>query len=196
MKFSLRGNDGGNELKFHAMLNIGILNKSNEHFLDYLSSDFAREVLSKNKMKIHLDAGNSYYNHLNMRETIYSFMNAQQGEATKFVDFDLDINNNFEFYLDEVIASVTDDKFDIDAHSTSKFLFHHFNDLRRDLGEESYKVRHTIISDDQHALENLQSKDWPHFINRLLEVSNDDISSLILLGIDQSQNNRRTENYK
>ena len=30
-----------------------MLNKSNEHFLDYSSSDFAREVLSKNKMKIH-----------------------------------------------------------------------------------------------------------------------------------------------
>ena len=35
--------------KFHAMLNIGILNKSNEHFLGYLSSDFAREVYQKIK---------------------------------------------------------------------------------------------------------------------------------------------------
>ena len=55
LKFFTGGNDGDNELKFHAMLNIGMLNKSNEHFLDYLLSDFAREVLSKNKMKIHLD---------------------------------------------------------------------------------------------------------------------------------------------
>ena len=42
--------------------------------------------------------------------------------------------------------------------------------------------------DDQHSLENLQSKDWLYFINHLLEVSNDDISSLNLLGIGQNQN--------
>ena len=77
LKFFSRRNDGSNELKLHAMLNIKILNESNEHFLDYLSSDFAHEVLSKNKMKIYLDTGNIYYNNLNMRESIYSFMNAQ-----------------------------------------------------------------------------------------------------------------------
>ena len=45
LKFFLGGNDSGNEFKFHAMLNIEMLNKSNEHFLDY----FAREVLLKIK---------------------------------------------------------------------------------------------------------------------------------------------------
>ena len=63
------------------MQNIGMLNESNERFLDYLSSDFAKDVLAKNKMKIHLDTGNNYYNNLNMRESIYSFMPAQQDET-------------------------------------------------------------------------------------------------------------------
>ena len=49
LKFFLGGNDSGNEFKSHAMLNIEMLNKSNEHFLDYLSSNFAREVLLKIK---------------------------------------------------------------------------------------------------------------------------------------------------
>ena len=34
----------------------------------YLSSDFGREVLPKNKMKIWLSSRNTYYNDLNMRE--------------------------------------------------------------------------------------------------------------------------------
>ena len=96
-------------------------------------------------MKIHLDTGNICYNNLNLRESIYSFLNAQQNETKKFIDFDLDINDNFEFYVDEVIADVTDDKFDNDAHSTSKFLFYYFNSLRCHLGEEPYKVRHTTF---------------------------------------------------
>ena len=34
---------------------------------------------------------------------------------------------------EELIAGVTDDRFDIDTHSTSKFSFDHFNNLRRSL---------------------------------------------------------------
>ena len=143
-------------LDFMHCKTLETLNESNENSLEYLPSDFAREVLSKNKMKIHLDTGNIYCNNLSMRERIYSFMHAQQDETKKFIDFDLDINSDFEFYLNEVIAGVTEDKFDIDANTISKFLFYHFNNLRRDLGEEIYKVRHTIVSDDQHALECLQ----------------------------------------
>lgn len=89
-------------------------------------------------MKIHVDTGNIYYNNLNMKETIYSFMFAQQDETKKYIDFDLDINNNFEFCLNEVIAGVTDDKFDINTSSTCKLLLYHFNNLRCDLGEGSY----------------------------------------------------------
>ena len=124
-------------------------------------------------------------------------MHAQQDETKKFIDFDSNINDDFEFYLNEVIAGVTDDKFDIDKHSTSKFLFYHFNNLRRDLGEEAYKVRHTIVLDDQHALESLQSKDRSYFINRLLEVSSGDISLINLLHNDESKNiNDTVENLK
>ena len=68
LKFFLKGSNGGNELKIHTMQNIGMLNECNEHFLDYLTSHFAKEVLAKNEMKIHLDMGNIYYNNLNTRE--------------------------------------------------------------------------------------------------------------------------------
>ena len=56
------------------------------------------------------------------------------------MDFELDISDDFEFYLNETIAGITDDKLDMDMHRTSKFLFYHFNNLRRDLGEEAYKI--------------------------------------------------------
>ena len=66
-KFFLGGSDGSNELKFHTLQNIGMLNEGNEHFLSYLLPDFGKEVLAKNKMKIHLDTRN-----------ISIFMHAQQ----------------------------------------------------------------------------------------------------------------------
>ena len=73
LKFFSGGTDRGNELRFHAMQNIGMLDESNEHFLDYLLLNFAQEILSKKKKKkktTHLDTGNTYYNNLNMRESI------------------------------------------------------------------------------------------------------------------------------
>ena len=85
--------------------------------LDYLFSDFTRAVLSKNKMKIHLESGNIYYNNLNMRESIYNFMTVQQDETKKSIDFELDINDDFKFYLKEVISGTTDGKFEIDTNS-------------------------------------------------------------------------------
>lgn len=56
------------------MQSIGMLNGSNEHFIDYLLFDFAEEFLAENKKKIYLDTGNIYYDNLNMTERIYSFM--------------------------------------------------------------------------------------------------------------------------
>ena len=70
-------------------------------------------------MKIHLDMRNIYYNYLNMRESIYSFMHAQQDETKKLMDFELDISCDFEFYLNEIIAGITDNKFDMNMYSTS-----------------------------------------------------------------------------
>ena len=49
-------------------------------------------------MKIHLDSGNIYYNDLNARERVYDFMIAQQDETKIFADFNLDINDDFDFY--------------------------------------------------------------------------------------------------
>ena len=67
-----------------------------------------------------------------------------------------------------MIAGVTDGRLNIDAHNTSKFLFYHFNNLRCDLGEEAYKVRHTIVSENKHARESLQSKEWSCHISLIV----------------------------
>lgn len=54
-------------------------------------------------------------------------MLVQLGESKKFIEFDLDIKDDLEFYLNEVIAGVTnDEKFNIDTYSTFKLLFYHF----------------------------------------------------------------------
>ena len=55
----------------------------------------------------------------------------------------------------------------------------------RDVNEDTYKIRHTLISDNKHALEVLQSNNWSYFIKKMLEVSQGDISSLNISGIGE-----------
>ena len=40
-------------------------------------------------------------------------MHSQQDETKKCMDFELDILDNSEFYLNEIIANITDNKFDL-----------------------------------------------------------------------------------
>ena len=58
LKFFSGGNSGdGSEFKMLTMEKIGMLNESNNAFLEHLTTDYAHEILAK-KMKIHLETGN------------------------------------------------------------------------------------------------------------------------------------------
>ena len=150
--FSGRISRGSSKLKVCAMEKIRTLNESNNTFLEYLTTDYTCQILAKSKIKIHLETGNIYCNNINMQEIIYDFLLAQQDETKKLMDYEIDLSDNFDFYLNEIIAPITNDKNDMDTHSTSKFLFYHFNNLRLDLNKNAYKIRHAIILDDQYTL--------------------------------------------
>ena len=59
LKFFSGGSSGGrSKLKICAMEKRGTPNVSNNAFLEYLLTDYMREILAKSKMKTHLEAGN------------------------------------------------------------------------------------------------------------------------------------------
>lgn len=52
------------------MQNVFPLSKSNEKFLEYLTSDFCQKILSSNKLKTHLESDNIYFDNVNTNESI------------------------------------------------------------------------------------------------------------------------------
>ena len=44
------------------------------------------------------------------------------------------------------------------THVNSKFLFYNFDNYQNLISEETYKVKHTFIVNDNFALEKMQSK--------------------------------------
>ena len=43
----------------------------NLEFLDFLQSDFCREILEGNDLKIHIETGNIYYKNIDTNESIF-----------------------------------------------------------------------------------------------------------------------------
>ena len=82
LRFFSGGNSELNELSLHAINKLKIkLNKSNKAFLDYPTSDYAREILAKDKIKIHLDTGNIYRGKTNLEKHIHDILIVQQNET-------------------------------------------------------------------------------------------------------------------
>ena len=59
----------------------------------------------------------------------------------------------------------------MNSNSTSKCLFYYFNMFRQAQGKSLLEIRHSVIADDDYALENLQNKNWQYFVKMLLFVA-------------------------
>ena len=159
----------------HARRNVGILSKDSKELLDYLTTTCGRELLIRNKMKIHIESGQIFHDNQITGESLYDFLRVQEDVTKKLSKVNVDINDDFEYYVREVLAGITNDRYDMNTNSISKFLFYHFNTLRQSQGKTFLQVRHSIIADDDYALEKLQNKDWQYFVVTLIELSSNDI---------------------
>ena len=72
------------------------------------------------------------------------------------MDVEFTVTDDYNFYVDEFLLGVTNNLYDMHSHIVAKFLFYNYNNYQAMVGEEVFKIRHTIISDDQFVLEKLQ----------------------------------------
>ena len=144
-----------------AKQHVGVLNDSKEVF--FKSSKYGSRVLQRNKMKIHIESGQIFIDNQITGESLYDFLRAQQDLTKKILKVNVAITNDFDYYVKEVLANITDDRYNMNSNSTSKFLFYHFNTFRQAQGKSFLEIRHSVIADDDYALENLQNKNWQYF---------------------------------
>ena len=71
--------------------NIGDLSKASLEFLDFLSSDYCKEFLQKNKWKIHVKNGEIFHN-VNTGENLYNVFSDQEDETKKLNDLHLNLS--------------------------------------------------------------------------------------------------------
>ena len=52
----------------------------------------------------------------------------------------------------------------------TKYLVYRFNDMLKSTDQLMIKIRHSKVTDDYLAAEEIQNQNWQHFIERVIEV--------------------------
>ena len=168
--------NGGPNEKFREII-LSIDSSSNTlEFLDFLQGKTYKKILEDNKLKIHIETGNIYYDNTDTNESIHNFILAQinptSGEIEHSFTFDRDYVTYFRWLTDSFSAS-TKSKLDIFTNKNSKFLFYRFNDYLQQNGEEIKKIKHSVVTQDYIAAQEIQDKNWKYFVESILSLSED-----------------------
>ena len=159
--------------------------RGNEEFVSFLTTDTCRDALQRDNISIHVPTGDIFVNNQNTQESIYTFLDNQQDETKKDIPLDFSYDDDLNDYMTKYLPSINDYdevKYDFLANKNSKFLFNLFNKNQEINGRKKLAVKHTKVSADDYALRTLQDRNWPYFINRIIEFSQGvfDINDIIV----------------
>ena len=142
-------------------------------FIDFLQSDFCKEILQTNALKIHIETGNIYYNDTDTNESVLELVTNQQNTSKAIINNEFKFGRNYKQYFDWILHEFdAQDKttFDIFSYQNTKFLVYRYNDYEESLGLPLLKIRHALVTDNYLAAEEIQNQDWQYFIERVIEV--------------------------
>ena len=137
---------GGDSQQFVDAPQFLGLSPINREFAAFLLSDLGRQTMTQNKLSIHVESGDIFYDNHNTGENFYNFLLSQQNDETAYVPKKISYNNSFEKYITTFLQAFSIDdqeKFDLLAFKNSKYLFCRFNDFVQAYGNPRYKLLHT-----------------------------------------------------
>ena len=140
--------------------------------VDFLQSDYCKEILQSNDLKIHIETSNIYYQDTDTNKSIFEFMKNQQDTSKGFINnlkFDGSYKSYFPWILKEFDAQQKS-KYDIFSLKNTKYLAYCFNDFQNSIGKPLIRIRHSLVTDNYPAAEEIQNQNWQYFIERVIEV--------------------------
>ena len=174
--------NSGENNKFREII-LGLGNVSGHKiikFVNFLESQICKKILADNKIKIHIETGNIYYDNNDTNESIHNFILAQlnpiAGEINHDFTFDRDYSTYFH-WLNDAFSESRRNKLDILTNKNSKFLFYHFNDQLQQQNQKVQNVKHTVVTEDFLAAEQIQDRNWKYLVDKLLSFSENAINS-------------------
>ena len=98
------------------------LNKDNENFIDFLSSDIGLQIFRENMLSIHIETENIFHDNYDTNEPIYSFLLNQQDEKKQVTHATLTYKDSFSNYLKYFLDDVDNCKNFQDRFKRSCFV--------------------------------------------------------------------------
>ena len=162
---------------------IGLSTDSIE-FLEFLQSDFCQEIFIQNKLKIHIETGNIFFNNLDTNESIYGFFQQQENQSKAKINFEFSFTDSYEDYFDWLVQGFkgNEDQNYVLTNKNSEYLFYRFNGYLERLLQPIKPVLHSVITDDNLALNIIQNENWQHFTETILaacKINNCSINNTI-----------------
>ena len=91
--------NGGRNTKFdYSTKKIGVTNENLE-FVDFLQSDYCKEIMQSNDLKIRIETGNIYYNDTYTNESNFDFVKNQQNNSKGVINYDLKFDDSYKNYF-------------------------------------------------------------------------------------------------
>ena len=94
---------GGVNPKFDSFVKRYGLANENIQFVDFLQSDYCKEILQSNDFQIHVETGNIYYNDTDTNESIFDFMKNQQNTSKGIVNTNLKFDRTYKNYFQWIL---------------------------------------------------------------------------------------------
>ena len=159
---------GGTNQKFDSFVQKFGLSSENLEFLDFLQWDYCKEILQNNDLKIHIETGNIYYKNNDTNESIFEFMKNQQdsskGEINSELFFEGNYNDYYRWILNDYDA-YEKTKFDLLTFKNTKYLVYRFNDFLKTMSQTTIKIKHSKVTDDYIAAEEIQNQHWQYLLS-------------------------------
>ena len=130
-------------------------------FLDFLQTDYCKDILVSNDLKIDIETGNICFDDTDTNESIFDFMKNQQDSSKCIINADLkyeeSYKNNFQWILNG-IEPYQKTKYDLLSFENTEYLLYRFNDFQNSIGELLIKVKHSLVTDNYIAAEEIQNQ--------------------------------------
>ena len=152
---------GGESENFTREIEFLVPNADNREFAAFLLSDLGRTVMTSNKISIHLETEDIFYENYSTGENFYNFLMAQQNEQAVAIPKKFSYRNTFEAYIGKFLPAFSIDdieKSNLYTHKNAKYLFYCFNDYVKAYSSHRRKIKHTLKLKDSVGMQKLKRK--------------------------------------
>ena len=163
---------GGKNETFDEFMRGAALSPYNLEFLDFLQLDQCKQIFIENKIKINIESGNIYYNNTDTNEGILDLIFNQQNPVTGDIPYNLTYGDSYKNYFNWLMTgfdSYEKAELDILKFKNAKYLFYRFNNFLSESNVQIKKIKHSTVTDDFIAAEEIQNQNWQYYIEQVIE---------------------------